>query len=354
MPDGTRFESCVLMRINPPGRLLATIFAVAVLGSACGGGASDVVGQANQAAVSTTNLNLVAYSVPKVGFEPVIAAFGQTVAGKGVSFSQSYGASGDQSRKVAAGAPADVVNFSAAPDVTRLVDAGIVDPGWSANGHHGVAFGSVVVMVVRKGNPKHIKDWPDLLQAGVEVVTPNPLSSGSAKWNLLAPYAVASKGGVDDAAGISYVRALVSDHVHTQPASGAEATQTFLGGTGDVLLSYENEAIATERQNAPVEHVIPPATLAIENPIAVTKTSAHPEQARAFVDYQYTPAAQELWAAAGFRPVDATVASKHARDFPTPGKLWTIDDLGGWAKVDPTFFDKATGSISRIYTAGGR
>lgn len=140
----------------------------------------------------------------------------------------------------------------------------------------------------------------------------------------------------------------------TQPASGSEATQTFLGGTGDVLLSYENEAIAAERAGDPVEHVTPPTTFKIENPTAVTSNSTHPDAAKAFHDFQYTPEGQAAWARAGFRPVDPAVAAQFASDFPAPAKLWTIADLGGWSTVDPQLFDKTNGSITAIYNGGAR
>src|SRR5690606_19335033 len=174
----------------------------------------------------------------------------------------------DQSRKIARGAPADIVSFSLEPDITRLVDAGLVDPDWNADATRGVPFGSVVTLVVRAGNPKNIRGWDDLLRPDVEVVTPNPFSSGSAKWNLLAPYAAASDGGADEAAGLAYISELVGEHVKIQPKSGREATESFLQGSGDVLLSYENEALFIERKGDPVEHVTPPQTFKIENPAA--------------------------------------------------------------------------------------
>ncbi|MBT9254567.1 sulfate ABC transporter substrate-binding protein [Phycicoccus sp. KQZ13P-1] len=327
--------------------------ATLMVGACAGGGASDSVDAAagGGAAGATTTLNLYGYAVPKVGYDKVIPAFQKTEAGKGVQFQQSYGASGDQSRKVAAGAEADIVSFSVEPDVTRLVDAKMVDPGWSSGEHQGIPFGSVVTIVVRKGNPKGIKDWDDLLKPGVDVVTPNPFSSGSAKWNLLAPYAVKSQGGQDVQAGLDYVNALVSDHVKVQPKSGREATETFLQGSGDALLSYENEALFIEREGDPVEHVTPPQTFKIENPVAVLSTSKNAAKAKAFDDFLYTPEAQKLWAQAGFRPVDETVAAEFASDFPTPEKLWTIADLGGWSTVDPALFDKEEGSVAKIYSA---
>ncbi|MEW1954446.1 sulfate ABC transporter substrate-binding protein [Terrabacter sp. NPDC080008] len=338
-----------------PRLTLAAVAVATALGlTACaGGGASDTVaaadGPAGGAGAATSTINLYAYAVPKVGFDAVIPAFQRTAAGKGVQFRQSYGASGDQSRKVAAGAQADFVNFSVEPDVTRLVDAGLVDPSWNANAHKGIPFGSVVTIVVRKGNPKGIKDWGDLLKPGIEVVTPNPFSSGSAKWNLLAPYAAKSDGGADKAAGLSYISALVKDHVKVQPKSGREATETFLQGTGDALLSYENEALFIERQGDPVQHVTPPATFKIENPAAVLKGSKNLATATAFDDFLYSTEAQTLLARAGFRPVDEAVAKQFASTFPAPAKLWTIADLGGWKSVDSTLFKKDVGDIAKIY-----
>ncbi|TQJ52164.1 sulfate ABC transporter substrate-binding protein [Phycicoccus sp. SLBN-51] len=342
------------MNRHPRLVLAAVASAAALVMTACaGGGASDTAGAAaaadNAADGSRGTISLYAYAVPKVGFDKVIPAFNKTAEGKGVQFQQSYGASGDQSRKVAAGATADFVNFSVEPDVTRLVDAGLVEASWNAGVHKGIPFGSVVTIVVRKGNPKGIKDWDDLLKPGVEVVTPNPFSSGSAKWNLLAPYAVKSAGGKDPKAGLAFIDKLVTDHVKVQPKSGREATETFLQGSGDVLLSYENEALFAERSGDPVEHVTPPQTFKIENPTAVLRTSKNLKVATAFNDFLFTPEAQRLWAEAGFRPVDPTVAKEFAKDFPQPQKLWTVDDLGGWKTIDSTLFKKETGSIAVIY-----
>ena len=316
--------------------------------AACGGGASDVVGETGGTKADTT-LTLVAYAVPEPGWSKIIPAFAATPEGKGVAVTTSYGASGDQSRAVVDGKPADIVNFSVEPDVTRLVKADKVAKDWNADATKGIPFGSVVSLVVRKGNPKNIKDWDDLLQPGVEVVTPSPLSSGSAKWNLLAPYAAKSNGGKDAQAGLDYVTKLVTEHVKTRPGSGREATDVFLQGTGDVLISYENEAINVERQGKPVEHVNPPQTFKIENPVAVVTSSSHQDKAVALKNFLFTPEGQKLWADAGFRPVDPAVAADFGKDFPAPEKLWTIADLGGWSEVDPALFDKENGSITKIY-----
>jgi sulfate transport system substrate-binding protein len=316
--------------------------------AACGGGSSDVAGGGDGPKADTT-LTLVAYAVPEPGWSKIIPAFAATPEGKGVDVTTSYGASGDQSRAVVDGKPADIVNFSVEPDVTRLVKAGKVAADWNADVTKGIPFGSVVSLVVRKGNPKNIKDWDDLLAPGIEVVTPSPLSSGSAKWNLLAPYAAKSDGGKDQQAGLEFVNRLVSDHVKTRPGSGREATDVFLQGTGDVLLSYENEAIYIERQGKEVEHINPPQTFKIENPVAVVTTSTHLDKAGALKNFLFTPEGQKIWAQAGFRPVDPAVAAEFVTDFPVPEKLWTIADLGGWSTVDPALFDKENGSITKIY-----
>lgn len=337
--------------MRPRRALTALGAALSALALAACGGASDSTEGAEAGATSggDVELSLVAFAVPKIGFDKAIPAFQKTEAGRGVTFAQSYGASGDQSRKVASGLPTDFVNFSVEPDVTRLVDAGLVDKDWNQDEYKGLAFGSVVVLVTRKGNPKNIKDWDDLLKDDVEVVTPNPFSSGAAKWNLLAPFAEKSNGGENPQAGLDYVEKLVNDHVKVQPKSGREATETFLQGTGDVLLSYENEALFIKGEGEDVDFVIPPSTFKIENPIAVLNTSKHPEQAQAFKDFLSTDEGQTLWAEAGFRPASEEILAEFSERFPTPGKLWTIDDLGGWGEVDETYFDADNGSIAKIY-----
>jgi sulfate/thiosulfate transport system substrate-binding protein len=337
-----------MLNIRKSWRPAAALAVTASLLAACGGGSSDVAGGSSTPAAETT-LTLVAYAVPEPGWSKIIPAFAATPEGKGVGVTTSYGASGDQSRAVVDGKPADIVNFSVEPDVTRLAKADKVAKDWNADATKGVPFGSVVSLVVRKGNPKNIKDWDDLLQPGLEVVSPSPLSSGSAKWNLLAPYAAKSNGGQDQQAGLDFVNKLVSEHIKTRPGSGREATDVFLQGTGDVLISYENAAINVERQGKPVEHINPPQTFKIENPVAVVTSSAHLDKATALKNFLYTKEGQKIWAQAGFRPVDPSVAADFATDFPTPQKLWTIADLGGWSAVDPALFDKDNGSITKIY-----
>jgi sulfate transport system substrate-binding protein len=324
-------------------RQAAVVGAAATLLAACGGGSSDVAGEGGGGDADTT-LTLVAFAVPEPGWSKVAPAFAATEQGKGVAVTGSYGASGDQSRGVESGKPADVVNFSVEPDITRLVKAGKVAEDWNSNALKGIPFGSVVSFAVREGNPKNIRDWNDLLEPGVEVITPSPLSSGSAKWNLLAPYAFASNGGQNPQAGIDFVDKLVTEHVKLRPASGREATDVFKQGSGDVLLAYENEAI-----NFGLEYVNPPQTFKIENPVAVVNTSRHLDKARDFVNFQFTPEAQKIWAEAGFRPADPKVLAEFTEKFPAPAKLWTIDDLGGWQNIDSELFNKDNGTITKIY-----
>src|ERR1700733_13654961 len=328
--------------------VVALTVAVGVV-AACGAGPSDVVGGAGLINANT-KITLVAYSVPEPGWSKVIPAFNASEEGKGVQVITSYAASADQSRGVVEGKPADVVNFSVEPDITRLVKAGKVSKEWNTDATKGIPFGSVVTLVVRKGNPKNIRDWDDLLRPGVEVITPSPLSSGSAKWNLLAPYTVKSQGGSNNQAGVDFVSKLVREHVKLRPGSGREATDVFVQGSGDVLISYENEAIATERQGKPITHVNPPQTIKIENPVAVVTSSSHLNAATAFKNFQYTAQAQKVWAAAGFRPVDPAIAAQVRDQFPAPQKLWRLADLRGWPSVDPQLFDKKSGSITKIYT----
>jgi sulfate transport system substrate-binding protein len=254
---------------------------------------------------------------------------------------------------VASGQPADVVAFSTTPDITRLVKAGVVSSSWDAGPQKGISSDSVVVLVVRKGNPKHITGWDDLVKPGIDVITPNPSTSGSARWNILAAYGSQLKEGKSAAQALAYVDTLLTKHVSVQDTSGSAAMQTFAGGKGDVLLSYESEALSAEKAGTAIEHFVPKQTILIETPIAVTSKSAHAQQAQAFLNWLWSSAGQTLWAKSGYRPVVASVAKKYASKFPTPPQLFTIASLGGWTKVTKTFFAPSTGLITKIEQAAG-
>jgi len=332
--------------------LVALAGAVLALGLAACGGSSDSSSDASANDDAATKLALVAYSTPQVAYDPIIAAFEKTAAGKGVGFSTSFGASGDQSRAVEAGQKADVVAFSLAPDMDRLVKAGIVAADWDKTPSDGNVTTSLVTFVVRKGNPKNIKTWDDLLKPGVKVLTPNPFTSGSAKWNLLAAYG-ANGGLKSQQQGLDYLSTLIKDHVTVQDKSGREALQNFISGNGDVLLSYENEALTAQKKGEDVDYVTPDATIKIENPIAVTSKSAHPEQAKAFVAYALSAPAQQVFADWGYRPVDATVLQKNASKFPDPSGEFTVADLGGWSTLNDELFDPAKGKVAAIEQDAG-
>lgn len=316
--------------------------AVAALGlgasglAACGGSSGGN---------GTVRLALVAYSTPQSAYQQIIKAFQATPQGRDVTFTQSYGASGEQSRAVASGLKADVVAFSLDPDVDRLVKAGLVAADWKSGAAKGEVTDSVVVITTRKGNPKHLATWADLTRPGVQVITPNPFSSGGARWNILAGYGAASAKGTNRAAGVAFLRGLLKN-VPVQDDSGRKSLQTFTGGKGDAALTYENEAVFAQQHGQRVDYTVPRSTILIENPVAVTKDSAHPAQAKAFVDFLHSVAAQQIFARNGYRPTTAGVTG--GPDFPKPPGLFTIDELGGWTKVNKDFFDPNTGIVTGI------
>jgi sulfate/thiosulfate transport system substrate-binding protein len=314
----------------------ALLVAGALLAAGCGGGSGGSGGD---------RLTLVAYSTPREAYEQLIPEFQETAAGKGVSFSQSYGASGDQSRAVQNGLAADVVAFSLEPDMTKLVDAGLVAKDWNADAHKGMITNSVAVFIVRKGNPRNIRTWDDLIKPGVEVIEPNPFTSGGAKWNIMAAYGAQLKAGKTPEQATAYLLELFR-HVPVQDKSAREALQTFVGGKGDVMLAYENEAINAQQKEQPVDYVVPDNTILIENPIAVAAKSRNPTEAKAFVDFLRSEPAQKTYAARGYRPVDQAAAA--SVNFPKPSGLFTIKDMGGWSEVNRRFFDKEGGIVAGI------
>jgi sulfate/thiosulfate-binding protein len=325
-------------KVIMPKRTLAVILAsiAAALGlTACGGSSSS----------DGKHLALVAYSTPQGAFEKLIPAFTASPEGKGVTVSQSYGPSGEQSRAVANGLHADVVNFSLAPDVEKLVKAGLVSASWNQNATHGFVTNSVAVIIVRKGNPKHITGWSDLVKPGVQVLTPNPFTSGSARWNVMAAYGAQLKEGKTPAQAEEYLKALFHNVV-SQDSSARNALQTFLAGRGDALIDYENEAISDQRKGASIEYVIPKDTILIQNPIAVVGTGGSATEAQKLVSYLLSPAGQRIWASKGYRPVVPGVAAPG--QLPTPAGLFTIEALGGWKTVTKRFFEPETGIVTKI------
>jgi sulfate transport system substrate-binding protein len=294
-------------------------------------------------------VSLVAYSTPEEAYQEIIPAFKGTDQGGGVDFKQSYGASGDQARAVEAGLDADVVALSLAPDVDKLVEAKKVPANWTDDEYDGFVTNSVVVFAVRKGNPKNIRTWDDLTREDLDVITPNPFTSGGAKWNIMAAYGAKSDVGKNKQAGEDYLRQLF-ENVSVQSKSAREALQTFVGGKGDVLIAYENEAITAQQKDQDVDFVVPDDTILIQNPIAVTTTGG--QAAKAFVDFARSNEAQKIYSEKGYRPVKEDVPG--AKPFPDPPGLFNIDDLGGWPSVNKEFFDPDNGLMADINRSLGQ
>jgi sulfate/thiosulfate transport system substrate-binding protein len=305
-----------------------------------------------QARPSSTNLSLVAYSTPAGAYSKIIPAFQKTAAGSDVTFKQSYGASGSQAAAVHNGLPADVVNLSLAPDVTVLSQAGLVKTTWNKDQYGGMVTDSIVVFVVRKGNPKNIKTWADLIKPGIQVINPNPFTSGGARWNVMAAWGAQIKQHKTPKQANDYLSALYKN-ITVQDSSARASMSTFAGGKGDVLLAYENEAIQAQQAGADIQFVRPSATILIENPIAVLKNTKNPTQASAFVNFTRSPEAQNIWATYGYRPVVKSVFDKWSKTFPVPRQLFTIRDVvkGGWPVAQPKFFDPNNGIVKQVQSS---
>jgi sulfate/thiosulfate-binding protein len=329
--------------------LLAAMLALAVVVTGCGSSSDD--SSAASGSGEGGSLDVVGYSTPEAVYqEDLEPAFEKTSAGSGVSFSNSFGASGDQSRAVVAGQPASVVHFAQAGDMERLVEeGGIVAKDWDKQPYGGIAQDSVVVISVRKGNPEGIKTLDDVLSKDVDVVTPNPFSSGAARWNIMAVYGTLINQGKSPDEALAGVKTLLEKTV-AQPGSARDALAAFTQGEGDVLLGYENEAIKAEEEGEDLEYVVPPSTILIETPIAVTKDAPEPA-AQDFLDFVWSDEGQEIWAENGYRPVNPKLVDP--QQFPTPKELFKISQFGGWGKVNDEFFDDETGSVAKIETELG-
>ena len=313
--------------------LILAALALALVG--CGG--------VSEASSDGSKLTLASYSTPREVYAQLTKDFAKTDGGKGVSFDESYGSSGEQSRAVESGLPADVVAFSLAPDVERLVEAGLVADNWADDEQGGMVTNSVVVFAVRENNPKRIETWDDLIRDGIEVIEPNPFTSGGARWNVMAAYGAQRKQGKSHEQAVEYLAELFR-HVSVQDKSARESLQTFTGGKGDVLLAYENEAILAKEKGEELDYVVPQQTILIENPVAVIKDA--PEQAAAFLDYIRSPEAQRVFGKAGYRPVDDSLTDEF--QFPMPVDLFTIKYVGGWDEVQKKFFDREDGIMAGI------
>jgi sulfate/thiosulfate transport system substrate-binding protein len=323
----------------------AALVAVALAGgvAACGG-SSEAAGSGDGRGGT---IDLVAYSTPQELYEQDIEpAFSESADGSGVAFKNSFGASGDQSRAVEAGLPADFVHLPIEVDISKLVDAGLIDPNYDQGGK-GSPQNSVVVFVTRPGNPEGIDSWDDLVTGDVEVITPNPFTSGGARWNIMAAYGSQIAQGKSEDEALDFV-AQVLENTPVQDASARDALQTFIGGKGDVLLSYENEAIQAKDAGEEVDYVVPDETILIETKAAVTTEADDPEAAQSFLDFLLSDEGQRLYAEGGYRPTNEEILNEYEDEFPTPKDLFEIEDFGGWDQVVVDFFDPESGSVAEI------
>jgi sulfate transport system substrate-binding protein len=311
---------------------------------------------AAQAQQTGTTVNLVAYSTPRPVMAKLITRFQHQPAGQGVSFSQSYGPSGSQARQIVAGQPADLAFLSTGLDIDTVAAAGLISKSWTKAKLGGIAADSVVAFVVRPGNPKHIHGWKDLVKPGVQVVTPDPFPSGSAKWNVLAAYGQARKSGLNNNQAIQWVTKLFK-HVVSQDSSGSNAANTFFSGKGDVLITYESEAYAAFAAGKQGKLVVPRPTMLIQLPMVATKSA--PGAAKAFIKYAHAPKQQKIFAVNGYRPVVRSVLKSHdlagwRKKYDT-GPTFNISDklFGGWLKVNKVWFDLDNGRMVKIEQAVG-
>ena len=309
----------------------------------------------NSQAATPQTVNVVGYSIVSKAYTALETAFSHTAAGQGVTFTNSFGASTTQAQDVVAGQPADVVNFSLNPDLALLINAGLVSRKWSLNkavkAEKGIVTDSVVAIVVRPGNPLGIHSWNDLTNAGVKIVTPDPISSGSARWNLLAAYESQIDQGSTAAQANTYVNSLIKN-VISEPSSGSKALSAFIAGTGNVLLAYESDALNAFASGSKIAIIEPQQNLLIENPAALTTSGTSNPAAVAFYDFLFSKAGQQIWLNQHFRPTIASLKAVSKTTFYTPGTLNTITKLGGWAKVTPKFFSP-TGIITQAENANG-
>jgi sulfate transport system substrate-binding protein len=327
---------------------IAGIALAATLGIAACGGDDEAEGGSGGGSI-----DLVAYSTPQQAFEEgLIPAFQDTDTGSGVDVSTSFGASGDQRRAIEAGQPADLVDFSLEPDMLSLVDNQLVAEDWNSGPTKGIVSSSVVSISTRPGNPEGIESFDDLLTKDVEIITPNPATSGGAKWNIMAIYGSQIEAGKSEQEALDAVATVISK-TSVLDDSARDSLQTFASGKGDVLIGYENEAIQAQDEGIELEYVLPDSTLKIENPGAVTTEAADPEAAKAFLDFIVSDEGQQIFADYGYRPVTESVLAENTDKFPEVPGLFTIADFGGWATVDEEFFNDETGKVTEILREQG-
>ncbi|MFB2897357.1 sulfate ABC transporter substrate-binding protein [Aerosakkonemataceae cyanobacterium BLCC-F50] len=306
-------------------------------------------------------ITLVSFAVTKSAYDRIIPKFvakWKKETGQNVTFTQSYGGSGSQTRAVIDGLEADVVHLALALDTNRIQQAGLIQPGWEGElPNNSIVSRSVVALVTRPGNPKGIKGWQDLAKNGVSVITANPKTSGVARWNFLALWGSVVRTGGNQQAARNFV-SQVYRNVPVLPRDAREASDVFYKqGQGDVLLNYENEILLAKQQGETEPYIIPQVNISIDNPVAVVDKNVDKHKNRqvveAFVKYLFSPEAQTDFAQVGFRPVNTNVAAQFSSKFPRISNLFTVSQLGGWNGTQTQFFadgamfDQIQGSIGR-------
>jgi sulfate/thiosulfate-binding protein len=314
--------------------------------------ALTVSGCGNSSRPDSDTLKIGAYSVVREVFHdgliPAFAARWKSNTGREVQFEQSYTASGAQARSIASGFDADLAILSHEGDMEILVKDGKVKRDWNSGAHRGILTNSLVVIGHRPGNPKQIKNWSDLGRPGVGVLYPDPKTSGGARWNINAIYgaallAVPDGGkGQTDLASVRDLMARIQANVINMDQSGRQSMANFAERqTGDAVVTYENELLLRSKEGEPIPYVIPPSTLLIESPAAIVETSVerHGNRAlaEAFLEFLLSVEGQQILADYGFRPVNPE-AKTSSGERPSPEQLFTMADLGGWAKVEEALY----------------
>lgn len=298
----------------------------------------------------TVTLTIGGYSTIKNDFEEIFPLFQKEwkkKTGQTVIFKESYQASGSQAQSIINGFEADIAALSLQGDINKIVKAGLITHNWQANQYKGIITKSIAVLGVREGNPKGIKDWQDLTKPGVQVLLPNPETSGGAKWDINAIYGAglkisAEKTGRQDPAQAKALLGSIYKNVKSLDKSGEESMSTFDNGVGDVIVTYENELISRIQSGKKYQEVIPKYTTSIENPAAIVDKYVDKHGTRkvaeAFLNFLWSPEAQKVFAENGFRPVDKTVAQEFAARYTQPAGLFDTNYLGGWTKVNNSLY----------------
>ncbi|RPI88123.1 MAG: sulfate ABC transporter substrate-binding protein [Chloroflexi bacterium] len=330
-------------------QILIALSLVAIFAASCASGIPDS-GQSSSENQSSMTLTLAAYTTPREAYQELIPIFIEQwnmETGQDVTFEESYLGSGAQSRAIVDGFEADVAALSLQADVDRIVNAGLITNDWQSAPNNGMVSTSIVVFAVRKGNPSQIHDWADLAKPGVRILTPNPKTSGGAMWNILALYGAAYRGFVegvpanDDTAAQAFLISVLKN-VMVMDKGARESITNFENGVGDVAITYENEVLVGQQSGQDYEMVVPRSTILIENPVAVIDAYAgqhgNLESAQKFVEFLFSPEAQEIFSNHGLRSVDETVAQAHEAAYPPVEDLFTIEQFDSWAEVTPKFF----------------